>query len=196
MGSDSEDEKMLEDIEEEATPSGSPSGSGFVSRLGDKQATETMATVAHGDSDFEGSEAESTSLEVKSSDADVAFTTTAGSIVVENVGQMPSPSPPSRRRREASPATLSALAPGERLKRLYLDHRVFSTLIDMFFDYSSNDFLHHVVYDMLQQILNGKLSPGLNRDLLEEMICQAKLVERVLEAQRHNDRVSYVSLLF
>ncbi len=59
----------------------------------------------------------------------------------------------------------------------------------MFFDYASNDFLHHVVYDMLQQILNGKLGPGLNRLLVEEMICEAKLVERVLKAQRYNDEI-------
>jgi SIT4-associating protein SAP185/190 len=44
-----------------------------------------------------------------------------------------------------------------------------------------------VIYDLLQQILNGRLSPGLNRELVIEIIKEARIVERILDAQRAND---------
>lgn len=81
------------------------------------------------------------------------------------------------------------LAPGDRLKQIYIQHRVLPTVIDLFFEHPDNDFMHHVVYDLLQQILNGRLGPGLNRELVIEMIREAKLIERILDAQRHNDRM-------
>jgi len=77
--------------------------------------------------------------------------------------------------------------PGDRLKQMYLDHSVLPDVVDLFFRYPNNDFMHHVVYDLLQQILNGRLT-GTNRDLIIEMLCKAKLVERILDAQRLNDR--------
>lgn len=49
--------------------------------------------------------------------------------------------------------------------------------------------MHSVVYDIFQQVLNGKLSPGSNRDLVVQLMKEAKLVERVLDAQRLNDRL-------
>lgn len=79
------------------------------------------------------------------------------------------------------------LPPGDRLKRMYLDHHVLPDVVELFFRYPNNDFMHHVVYDLLQQILNGRLT-GTNRELIVEMLCKAKLVERILDAQRLNDR--------
>jgi SIT4-associating protein SAP185/190 len=63
------------------------------------------------------------------------------------------------------------------------------TVVELFFEYPTNDFMHHVVYDMLQQVLNGRLGPGLNRELVIELIREAKLIERVLDAQRLNDEM-------
>ncbi|OCF31525.1 SIT4-associating protein/190 [Kwoniella heveanensis BCC8398] len=80
-------------------------------------------------------------------------------------------------------------APGDRLKSMYVAHHVIPTVVDLFFEYPNNDFMHHVVYDILQQILNGRLGPGLNRELVVELIKEARLVERVLDAQRLNDRM-------
>lgn len=83
-----------------------------------------------------------------------------------------------------------AVAPaGDRLKQMYITHHVLPDVVNLFFDYPNNDFMHHVVYDLLQQILNGRLGPGVNRDLVVELLCEAKLVERILDAQRLNDEV-------
>jgi SIT4-associating protein SAP185/190 len=83
----------------------------------------------------------------------------------------------------------SELSPGDALKQKYLEYRVIPTVIDLFFEYPHNDFAHHVIYDLLQQILNGRLGPGLNRELVIEIIKEGKLVERILDAQRINDRI-------
>ena len=84
------------------------------------------------------------------------------------------------------------LPPGDRLKQIYIQHRVLPSVVDLFFEYPNNDFMHHVVYDLLQQILNGRLGPGLNRELVIELICGAKLIERLLDAQRLNDKLTWV----
>ena len=105
------------------------------------------------------------------SHAAVAATTVAPSIASDHMPRISTPS----------------LSPGDRLKRMYIDHGVLTALVDLFFEYPNNNFMHHVVYDILQQILNGRLGPGLNRELIVDLISEAKLVERVLYAQKLND---------
>lgn len=82
------------------------------------------------------------------------------------------------------------LSLGDHLKSKYLEFKVIPTIVDLFFEYPHNDFAHHVIYDLLQQVLNGRLTPGLNRELVIEMIKEARLVERILDAQRVNDRLA------
>lgn len=79
------------------------------------------------------------------------------------------------------------LSTGERLKQQFIEHGVLTSLLDLFFEYSQNNFLHHLVYDILQQILNGNVSRGKNRDLVVDLFVRARLVDRVLAAQRMND---------
>lgn len=88
-----------------------------------------------------------------------------------------------------APFQPQGLSLGDALKQQYLDCRVVPTVIDLFFEYPHNDFAHHVIYDLLQQILNGRLGPGLNRELVIDVIKEGKIVERILDAQRANDRM-------
>lgn len=83
----------------------------------------------------------------------------------------------------------AALSTGERLKQQFIEYGVLSTLLDLFFEYSQNNFLHHLVYDILQQILNGSVARGKNRELVVDLFTRAHLVDRVLAAQRMNDAV-------
>jgi SIT4-associating protein SAP185/190 len=88
---------------------------------------------------------------------------------------------------ESSPTSIkgddveAAVAPGRMLKSAYISHGVIPTLMDLFFEFPDNDFLHYLVYDVVQQVLSGRLQPGLNRDLVLEMICKGDLVTRVLK---------------
>ncbi|RXK35273.1 hypothetical protein M231_07471 [Tremella mesenterica] len=105
-------------------------------------------------------------------------TTNAQSLTSEQVAEL-----------EQAPEGPLVLPLGDRLKQKYSQLRVLPTIVDLFFEYPQNDFLHHVVYDTLQQVLNGRLGPGLNRELAVELIKEAKLIERILDAQRLNDQM-------
>lgn len=88
----------------------------------------------------------------------------------------------------AKPASSDeALSTGECLKQQLIKFSVLPTLLDLFFEHANNNFLHHLVYDILQQILNGNLGRGYNRELIIDLFSKAELVDRVLAAQKLND---------
>ncbi|KAL7422422.1 sporulation-induced protein [Cryptotrichosporon argae] len=108
-------------------------------------------------------------------------------VMESDAGAPSSPAPPAtidpadEAQHEPRPTPL-----GDRLKAQFLAHGVLKTLIDLFFDHPNNNFLHHVVYDVFQQVLNGPLT-GANRDLIVNLFGEAELIERILDAQRLND---------
>ncbi|GAA5841518.1 hypothetical protein JCM11251_001248 [Rhodosporidiobolus azoricus] len=79
------------------------------------------------------------------------------------------------------------LAPGPLLKTKFVEHGVVSTMLDLFFDHPWNNFLHNVVFDLLQQIFHGRLNRPLDRRLAESVFADARLCERILEGQKRND---------
>lgn len=58
---------------------------------------------------------------------------------------------------------------------------------DLFFAFPWNNFLHSVVYDVLHQILTGRIDSGLNRELTISIFRDCHLLTRILEAQKQND---------
>ncbi|GAA5888010.1 hypothetical protein JCM6882_000247 [Rhodosporidiobolus microsporus] len=79
------------------------------------------------------------------------------------------------------------LAPGPLLKTKFVEHGVVSTMLDLFFDHPWNNFLHNVVFDLLQQIFHGRLDRPLDRRLAESVFADARLCERILAGQKRND---------
>ncbi|KZT61563.1 SAPS-domain-containing protein [Calocera cornea HHB12733] len=82
--------------------------------------------------------------------------------------------------------------PGDRLKQRYLDLDVLETLLNLFFDFPWNNFLHLVVYDVVHQVLTGRVEEGYNRLLTVNLLKDAHLIDRILEYQlrdgeSHND---------
>ena len=176
----SDDEEMLEHIEDETTPAPSPSAS---TTLVQPQEAPTpvppppsQADVARLRDVMDTSNTTAASDLGSVSHAAVAATTAAPSVISEPIVANAAQSQ-------------DELPPGDRLKQMYIQHRVLPAVVDLFFEYPNNDFMHHVVYDLLQQILNGRSEPGLNRELVIELLCEAKLIERILDAQRINDRM-------
>lgn len=86
----------------------------------------------------------------------------------------------------SAPLTVSL---GSSLKQAFIQTGVLPTVIDLFFDYPNNNFLHNVVYDVVQQLLNGRIGPGYNRDLIIALFNEARIVERILDAQRADDAI-------
>ncbi|KAG8833712.1 hypothetical protein FRC17_010175 [Serendipita sp. 399] len=78
-------------------------------------------------------------------------------------------------------------SPGDALKSRFLELRIFSTLLDLVFQFPWNNLLHSVVYDILHQVLFGKVEGTMNRDLIISLFRDAELPWRILNAQNAND---------
>ncbi|CAE7183181.1 unnamed protein product [Rhizoctonia solani] len=85
----------------------------------------------------------------------------------------------------------SAFEPsGDILKQKMIDLNIVSTILDFFFDFPWNNFLHNAIYDMLHQILTGRVDTELSRRVTIGMFRDARLVYRILEGSRRNDTVA------
>lgn len=76
---------------------------------------------------------------------------------------------------------------GDFLKRKFLECGILPSLLDLFFDYPWNNFLHNVVYDILQQCFNGCMDVGLNRKLTVAVFDQGHLTSRIVEGRKRNE---------
>ncbi|KAI0807835.1 SAPS-domain-containing protein [Fomes fomentarius] len=76
---------------------------------------------------------------------------------------------------------------GERLKQRFLEANVASTLLDLFFEFPWNNFLHCAVYDLIHQILTGRVDGGYNRELTVSLFRDARLMHRIIEGSKRND---------
>ncbi|KAK4502234.1 hypothetical protein PRZ48_005659 [Zasmidium cellare] len=93
---------------------------------------------------------------------------------------------------------------GDLLKIQFVEHQVVPTILDFFFRFPWNNFLHNVVYDVVQQVFNGTLDRGYNRTLafdlfnsiepkdgksLEELgLASGKdITDRILDGQKASD---------
>ncbi|KAI3485240.1 hypothetical protein L1887_51525 [Cichorium endivia] len=76
---------------------------------------------------------------------------------------------------------------GDLLKRKFLECGILPSLLDLFFEYPWNNFLHNVVYDILQQCFNGRMDVGLNRKLTVAVFDQGHLTGRIVEGRRRNE---------
>ncbi|KAG2019771.1 phosphatase associated protein [Coprinopsis cinerea AmutBmut pab1-1] len=94
----------------------------------------------------------------------------------------------SRRRTLDSTASVEVLPIGEQLKKQFLEMNLFSTLLDLFFEFPWNNFLHSTVYDLIHQVLTGNVESGRNRDLAISLFKDAKIMHRIVEGQARNDR--------
>ncbi|PWN52971.1 SAPS-domain-containing protein [Violaceomyces palustris] len=76
---------------------------------------------------------------------------------------------------------------GDLLKKKFLECGIIPSILDLFFDYPWNNFLHNVVYDILQQFFNGRMDFGLNRHLTLSVFNEGRLAERIVEGHRKNE---------
>ncbi|KAI9888590.1 MAG: hypothetical protein M1814_006637 [Vezdaea aestivalis] len=76
---------------------------------------------------------------------------------------------------------------GDHLKIMFVDHRVVPTILDFFFRFPWNNFLHNVVYDVVQQVFNGPMDRGYNRTLAMDLFDTGRITERVIEGQKRSD---------
>lgn len=58
---------------------------------------------------------------------------------------------------------------------------------DLFFEFPWNNFLHCAVYDLIHQILTGRVDGGYNRELTVSLFRDARLLHRIIEGSKRND---------
>ncbi|WPG97743.1 Hypothetical protein R9X50_00052400 [Acrodontium crateriforme] len=94
---------------------------------------------------------------------------------------------------------------GDLLKIQFVEHQVVPTILDFFFRFPWNNFLHNVVYDVVQQVFNGTLDRGYNRTLSFDLFKPSKIdesksleslgllstkdiIDRILDGQEASDK--------
>lgn len=73
---------------------------------------------------------------------------------------------------------------GDQLKIALHDTQIIATILNMFFRFAWNNFLHNVVFDIVQQIFNGPLKTGYNRFLLTDLLIQANITKMIMEGDK------------
>jgi SIT4-associating protein SAP185/190 len=100
---------------------------------------------------------------------------------------------------------------GDVLKMNFVEHHVVPTILvshppsptkhtnrltstphiqDFFFRFPWNNFLHNVVYDVIQQVFNGRMDRGFNRSLAIDLFETGRITARIIEGQRASDAAS------
>ncbi|KAL4942519.1 hypothetical protein BDV06DRAFT_211789 [Aspergillus oleicola] len=76
---------------------------------------------------------------------------------------------------------------GDYLKIMFAENRVVPTILDFFFRFPWNNFLHNVVYDVIQQVFNGPMDRGYNRILAIDVFETGKITQAIIEGQKRSD---------
>jgi SIT4-associating protein SAP185/190 len=58
---------------------------------------------------------------------------------------------------------------------------------DFFFRFPWNNFLHNVVYDVVQQVFNGPMDRGFNRSLAVDLFDTGNITMRIVDGQKKSD---------
>ncbi|KAI1572249.1 extragenic suppressor of kinetochore protein 1 [Pyrenophora tritici-repentis] len=77
---------------------------------------------------------------------------------------------------------------GDLLKITFVENKVVPTILDFFFRFPWNNFLHNVVYDVVQQVFNGQMDRGYNRQLAIDLFDRGGITERIIKGQQESDR--------
>ncbi|KAI3405473.2 SAP190 [Candida oxycetoniae] len=73
---------------------------------------------------------------------------------------------------------------GDFLKIALFDTQIISNILSMFFRFPWNNFLHNVVFDIVQQVLNGSMDIGFNKFLAIDLFHSADITNKIIEGQK------------
>ncbi|KAL3428154.1 SIT4 phosphatase-associated protein [Phlyctema vagabunda] len=82
---------------------------------------------------------------------------------------------------------------GDFLKMQFVEHKVVPTILDFFFRFPWNNFLHNVVYDVVQQVFNGPMDRGFNRSLSVDLFETGNITMRIVDGQKKSDEAQLKS---
>ncbi|KAL6450390.1 hypothetical protein SBY92_004596 [Candida maltosa Xu316] len=73
---------------------------------------------------------------------------------------------------------------GDFLKIALYDTQIISNILSMFFRFPWNNFLHNVVFDIVQQVLNGSMEIGFNKFLAIDLFESGEITNKIIEGQK------------
>ena len=76
---------------------------------------------------------------------------------------------------------------GDYLKIMFVENQVVPTILSFFFRFPWNNFLHNVVYDVVQQVFNGPMDRGHNRFLAFDLFETGRITEQIINGQKRSD---------
>ncbi|KAL9946158.1 hypothetical protein ACHAP6_004451 [Verticillium nonalfalfae] len=76
---------------------------------------------------------------------------------------------------------------GDYLKMQFVEYRVVPSILSFFFGYPWNNFLHNVVYDIVQQVFNGPMDRGFNPTLAISLFEAADITTAIINGQLASD---------
>jgi len=76
---------------------------------------------------------------------------------------------------------------GDYLKMMFVEHKVVPTILSFFFRFPWNNFLHNVVYDVVQQVFNGPMERGYNRYLAFDLFETGRVTQQIIEGQQRSE---------
>ncbi|KAJ6101054.1 hypothetical protein N7499_000684 [Penicillium canescens] len=76
---------------------------------------------------------------------------------------------------------------GDYLKIMFVENKVVPTILGFFFRFPWNNFLHNVVYDVIQQVFNGPMERGYNRALAVDVFDTGRITTAIVEGQKRSD---------
>lgn len=88
--------------------------------------------------------------------------------------------------KEAAGATTKPVV-GDYLKMQFVDDHVVPAILSFFFTYPWNNFLHNVVYDVVQQVFNGPMDRGYNPMLAVSLFEAADITAAIINGQQASD---------
>lgn len=76
---------------------------------------------------------------------------------------------------------------GDYLKMQFVEYGVVPTILSFFFKYPWNNFLHNVVYDIVQQVFNGPMDRGFNPTLAISLFEAADVTTQIINGQNASE---------
>ncbi|KAI0145275.1 SAPS-domain-containing protein [Xylariaceae sp. FL1272] len=77
---------------------------------------------------------------------------------------------------------------GDYLKMQFVENKVVPTILSFFFRYPWNNFLHNVVYDIVQQVFNGPMDRGFNPTLAISLFENADITNAIINGQTASEQ--------
>jgi len=77
---------------------------------------------------------------------------------------------------------------GDYLKMQFVEHDVVPTILTFFFKYPWNNFLHNVVYDIVQQVFNGPMDRSFNPTLAISLFEAADVTNQIINGQLESEK--------